>query len=284
MDAQVQVVKDTLPSMDGERTFYYTLPNKIEGRIPLVFCFHGAGSSAKHHMRMTGLLELSEIQAACFVFPEAMNMESGNPMTKQFNEGRSKNPSCQKEVDDAGFVIDMIDYFRSITAIDEKRIYVTGFSNGSAFAMKMAIDHPDLFAGVGGVGGPVVDYIGNNVKWKHAMPLIFFMGKADPVVPFDGHYQSNYMIDQLLSARQTALTFVRSLSFPVEEEVFKKDGYTRFRYFSRNDTAEVVFYEINESGHTWPGGPFQSNQPFGKVCTALHATELMWEFLKKHRR
>ncbi|GGF14164.1 hydrolase [Halobacillus andaensis] len=285
MKSHVQVAIDTIPSKDGERSFYYTLPSAQGGLIPLVFCFHGAGSSARHHMGLTHFHELSEEENACFVFPEALQLDSEDPMSKQFNEGRHKNAAYQHEVDDVGFVMRMIDYFRSLTTIDEERIYVTGFSNGSAFSIKMAIEYPELFAGVGGVAGPAVKEVAEKASWAESMPLIFFMGEDDPVVPYDGKEDPGFLIDQLLSAEQTVMLFARSLPFPVEEEIAKDGSITRRRFYSRDHSNEVVFYSMKDTGHTWPGGPVkQENWQAGKVCRELNATNVMWEFLKKHAR
>ncbi|MFG6149302.1 alpha/beta hydrolase family esterase [Halobacillus sp. B23F22_1] len=283
MKSHVEVAKDTIPSKDGERSFYYTLPSAQGDLIPLVFCFHGAGSSARQHMGLTQFHELSEGENACFVFPEALQLDSEDPMSKQFNEGRKKNAAYQLRVDDVGFVMSMIDYFRSLTTIDEERIYVTGFSNGSAFSIKLALEYPELFAGVGGVAGPVVREVAEKTDWKKSMPFIFFMGEDDPVVPYDGKEDPRFLIDQLLSAEQTAMLFARSLPFPVEEEITKEGSIIRRRFYSKDDTNEVVFYSLKDAGHTWPGGPVkQENWLAGKVCRELNATNVMWEFLKKH--
>ncbi|MCP3026528.1 PHB depolymerase family esterase [Halobacillus sp. A5] len=281
MKSHVQVARDTIPTKEGERSFYYTLPPANGEVMPLVFCFHGAGSSARSHMGLTKMHELSETEGACFVFPEAVQLDPNDPMSKQFNEGRHKNAAYQHEVDDAGFVMSMIDYFRSLTTIDEERIYVTGFSNGSAFSMKLAIEYPEVFAGVGGVSGPVVKEIAEEVSWPVSMPLIFFMGEDDPVVPYDGKETPEYLIDQLLSAEQAVMLFARSLPFPVEEETAREGGVTRRSFYSKDRAVEVVLYSIKDTGHTWPGGPLKQK---GNVCRELNATQLMWEFLKKYRR
>ncbi|WP_281975691.1 alpha/beta hydrolase family esterase [Halobacillus litoralis] len=282
MNTHVQVAKDSIPSKDGDRTFYYTLPESEGEPVPLVFCFHGAGSSAKYHMSMTNFHELAAKAKACFVFPEAVQVDPDDPMSKQFNEGRRKNKSFQNEIDDAGFVLRLIDYFRSLSHIDETRIFLSGFSNGSAFAMKLAIENPDLFAAVGGVSGPVVKEVAARVEWSKPMPLIFFMGEDDRVVPYDGVDASHYMIDQLLSAKGTAQAFACSLPAPMEEKIQKDGKVTQHIYQSGDEGAEVIFYSIEGSGHTWPGGSLkQESQLFGKVSQELDAAGLMWSFFEK---
>ncbi|WP_173916859.1 PHB depolymerase family esterase [Halobacillus sp. Marseille-Q1614] len=281
MKSHIPITKEVIPSKDGERVFYYTLPEQYDEALPIVFSFHGAGSSAKHHISLTTFHERPMKEEACFVFPEALMLDPAKPMTQQWNEGRSKNLSCQQQVDDTGFVMNMLDYFREKNIIDEERIYLTGFSNGSAFSLKLAIEYPELFAGVGGVGGPVVKEIAEKASWTRAMPLIFFMGEKDPVVPYDGNYTSNYMIDQLLSAKETVYEFAKSLPFPVEEQIDKQGEVSKLTYLSKSNSAQVVLYSMRDSGHTWPGGPaFQKKLGTGKVCEQLDATDMIWKFLK----
>jgi polyhydroxybutyrate depolymerase len=48
------------------------------------------------------------------------------------------------------------------------------------------------------------------------------------------------------------------------------------------DGAEVVFFEIEQGGHTWPGGSFQPERLLGPVCRDFIASEAIWEFCSQH--
>ena len=49
--------------------------------------------------------------------------------------------------------------------------------------------------------------------------------------------------------------------------------------------ADVVFYQINGGGHTWPGGNAQPERvgeiELGKTTHNISATQIIWNFFKK---
>ncbi len=57
------------------------------------------------------------------------------------------------EEDDSGYLRSVIEEISRSLAVDPKRIYVTGFSNGGFMSHRMALDHADLIAGIASVSG-----------------------------------------------------------------------------------------------------------------------------------
>jgi polyhydroxybutyrate depolymerase len=53
-----------------------------------------------------------------------------------------------EQVDDAGFLIRLVDELLATRSIDPKRVYIYGYSNGGFMAHRMACDHADRFAAV----------------------------------------------------------------------------------------------------------------------------------------
>ncbi|WP_198162681.1 alpha/beta hydrolase family esterase [Halobacillus mangrovi] len=279
----------TIPFEKRERSFYYSAPENIKQSLPVVFCFHGAGSSARHHMKITNFHKLSEEHQVITVFPEAIHFDPSDRMTKQWNEGREKNAAYQHKVNDVGFVLELIDWLKQRYPVDESRIYATGFSNGSAFSLRLGLECQDVFAGVGGVSGPLVKDLAENFQWNKPMPMVFIMGTDDKLVPYDGHYDSSYMIDQLLSADETVEFFAKSCGADVtkhqervsedEEFLIRKDAYLQ------KEEEKVEFYSIEGGGHTWPGGPLsQASSLTGKVVLQLDATKILFDHLIKFQR
>jgi len=54
------------------------------------------------------------------------------------------------------------------------------------------------------------------------------------------------------------------------------------RYAGCSQGAEVVFYTIEDGGHTWPGGNPLPERITGKTSQEIDATQLMWEFFLRH--
>ena len=48
------------------------------------------------------------------------------------------------------------------------------------------------------------------------------------------------------------------------------------------DGAEVVLYEIQGGGHTWPGGALQPEVMLGKTCRDWNASEAIWQFCSRY--
>ena len=69
----------TITFEERERTFYYSVPEHLEQAVPVVFCFHGAGSSARHHMKITKFHKLSEEHQVITVFPRCGSFRSFRP-------------------------------------------------------------------------------------------------------------------------------------------------------------------------------------------------------------
>jgi len=278
----------TMTFEERERTFYYSVPEHLEQAVPVVFCFHGAGSSARHHMKITKFNKLSEEHQVITVFPDAVHFDPADRMTKQWNEGREKNTAFQRNVNDVGFVLELIDWLKQHYPVDESRIYATGFSNGSAFSLRLGLECQDVFAGVGGVSGPLVKDLAEKFQWSKPMPMLFIMGTDDKLVPYDGHYDSTYMIDQLLSAEKTVEFFAKSWGdrgTNHHERVMENEEYAIVKNAYPQEEEKVVFYSIEGGGHTWPGGPLsQASSLTGKVAGQLDATKILFDHLIKFQR
>lgn len=66
-------------------------------------------------------------------------------------------------------------------------------------------------------------------------------------------------------------------------EVLPPQGsVTGVRYGSCDADAELVFYTLPGSGHTWPGGGWIPEFLVGPTSQEIDATALMWDFFKRH--
>jgi polyhydroxybutyrate depolymerase len=81
----------------------------------------------------------------------------------------------------------------------------------------------------------------------------------------------------------------RTWSVPGTQELpDQADDGTRVRretYGGGKQGTEVVVYTMAGGGHTWPGGPqYLPKFLIGKASQNLNATEVIWEFFKRHPR
>jgi polyhydroxybutyrate depolymerase len=56
------------------------------------------------------------------------------------------------------------------------------------------------------------------------------------------------------------------------------------RWTGPSPASEVVFYRIEEGGHTWPGQRSWSPPFLGRCSRTIEATSVIWGFFAKHAR
>ncbi|MDJ0749158.1 MAG: PHB depolymerase family esterase [Woeseiaceae bacterium] len=101
------------------------------------------------------------------------------------NCGRCGWTSCN---DDVGFLKSLVDEVIERWSVDNKRVYVAGFSNGAMMANRMACEASELFAAAALVGGRLEP--GFECTPTRQMPLLQINGGADETVPHDGRVSS----------------------------------------------------------------------------------------------
>ena len=60
-------------------------------------------------------------------------------------------------------------------------------------------------------------------------------------------------------------------------------GITRFTYGDGKDGTEVIFYRVDEGGHTWPGKyQYASWITVGLTSQHIDGSQVIWDHLKEH--
>ena len=84
----------------------------------------------------------------------------------------------------------MIDRLVRDKAVDPKRVYVTGFSNGGMLAYKFACENADYVA----AAAPIAATVNGPCEPQRAVPLIVFHGMKDIRVRFEGGFGRKPML------------------------------------------------------------------------------------------
>jgi len=88
-------------------------------------------------------------------------------------------------VDDAGYLRGLIEEIGSTLAIDRKRVYLFGSSNGGFMAYRMACEFSDVIAGIASRAGTTT--LGEtNCRPSQPVNVLHIHGTADDVVPYAG--------------------------------------------------------------------------------------------------
>jgi polyhydroxybutyrate depolymerase len=117
-------------------------------RYPLILVLHGYGGTAEWVAEYLHLDEVVDSSSVILALPEGSPDGRGRPSW-------NANSSCCRgnEIDDVAYLTALVDRLVSRYAIDEKRIYVAGHSNGGFMAHRLACVAPERFAAVASLGG-----------------------------------------------------------------------------------------------------------------------------------
>lgn len=264
----------TLQSGHRERFFLTYVPSSYDDNtpVPLVLNFHGSRSNPFAQMAYSDFNRLAEDKGFILAFPfgeygKEQGLHSWNA---------DKDPAG---VDDVQFTKDIVVDLEKRFSIDPKRIYVTGFSGGARMASRLACELDKTVAAVAPVAG--VQYP-LDCRASKGVPLIVFHGKKDLVNTYvHTGLSRDYWIagveDSLDGWAQKNGCNTAPETTPISNVV------TRIVWKDCRDKSEIVFYSIDNGGHTWPGSPIVMAQPWsGETNQDIVAGQLIWKFFKAH--
>lgn len=285
------LIHDSLTFQNHERTFDYYVPSSYtrKEQVPLLFSFHGRGSTAENQIKLTKFDKLAEKEGFIVVFPNSTEINEPNLKRgheRQWNDGRFDTPAFRAGIDDVQFISNVIDYFSVHYNVDLSRVYATGMSNGAFFANRLGVELSARIAGIGAVAGTLAVPIATQ-KPHEPVSTVLVMGTDDPIVPYDGVQGYSLSAEDTVDFWNKAnhvdanpvVTKIASQVGDDETEIIKST------YSSPTNDAEVIFYKVDGGGHTWPGGPqYAKERKIGKTAKYMNATEVIWNELKKHRK
>jgi polyhydroxybutyrate depolymerase len=278
--------KESLVTADG-RTRSYVLHIPLgyseSKTYPLVLLFHGGGGLAERFLGLTAFDAKADQAGFIVVAPEGLN--------KHWNDGRG---TANINVDDVAFVRQLIGSLQAQLPIDKRRIYATGMSNGGHLTERLGCELSDTFAAIAPDVGPIATELVSSCK-PAPISVIGIQGDDDALNPIAGGSQRGGSGfghgGSVASAAQTmnlwaaadgcnltpALTHI-----PATE----KDGTKVDQYLYSNCKAgtDVAYYIVQGMGHHWP--PTEGFLPLitGATSHNIIATDVFWDFFRKHSR
>lgn len=138
------------------REFYVHVPEGYTGEsaTPVVFMLHGTGGNGLEFYENSGWREVGDTENIITVFPSAIQyciIDDG--VVKNITKWNSVPASwtfCADEIqyDDIEFFKEIITDLNENLNVDNRRIYLVGFSNGGEMAAKCSIEMSDVFAAI----------------------------------------------------------------------------------------------------------------------------------------
>ena len=220
--------------VDGvKRTALVRVPSGVTGPMAVVFCWHGHGGRSTHSAGRWGYAEVDK--TSILVFPQ------GLPTVSPLVDKEGRMPGWQTSVTSEGgrdlrLFDAMLADLKQKHAVDDRRIYSMGHSNGAAFSYLLWQARPDVLAAIGSVAGS----LRGDVKIDSPLPVIHVAGKKDPIVKF--------------AWQQMTFAAVRRFNGCSEEgQPWAKEGVLDATVYASSKGAPLVT-ALHEGGHEYAKG------------------------------
>ena len=255
------------------RTFRLYVPESLDQSAPspLVVVMHGGMGSARNAERGYGWDARAKASGFIVAYPDGLN--------RVWNAGNCCGKSQRNNIDDVGFITQMVDAIGARLSIDTSRIFAAGMSNGAMMAYRLACES-DMFAAIGPVSGTVL------VSCDHPAPVsvIHIHGLADPNVRFDGEKGAGVgKVDGMPIPDVISLWQAVDQCDPAESttEVLVT---TAIAQCANGRAVELI--TIEGGGHHYPRPDARpkdgESAAKAKAAKAIDATATLWAFFATH--
>lgn len=250
----------TLTFQGDSRSYDLHVPPQYDGKtpLPLVFALHSLGGDAATFANDTGFNERADAEGFFVVYPQGLS--------NSWNAGSCCGASSEHHVDDVGFIKALLIKLKSDLAVNNSRVYASGFSNGGMLAYRLACNSSDDFAAIAPIGATF------DVESCNATaPVSVFAvhGTADEVVPYNETTRSEDALP-VPPAVDAISYWVHRVGTVVVPQKRVEGNFTVTTYGGGLNGTEVSFYMLNGGRHEWSPG--------------IPTTDLIWDFFELHPR
>ena len=202
---------------------------------------------------------------------------------------------------DLAYLGALITHLEKTLCIDERRVFVTGYSDGAFMTSAVACQFSSRVAAVGTVAGLE---IAPKCRPSRPVPVVGFHGTADPYVAYNGGQGPKALqlpaadgsgktlgqeakeknIPGLTPIAANAAAWAKRNGCARKPKVTTAaQGVTLIRYICPKN-ASVELYRVNGGGHSWPGSTFTQSiaSTVGPTTMAINADQIMWNFFTAH--
>ncbi len=258
-----------------------------EDELPLVLVFHGFLGNSEYTLKTYGFTEFSNEEHFIIAYPEGTG--ELNNLLLSWNAGFCCGYAQENEIDDVGYIVKLLTVIKEKYAIDEKRIYLVGFSNGGMITYKLISEHPELFMGAAIIsstpsGGKNEESLVHIKPPEIAVPLLIFHGELDTIIPYYGGYsgEENETGIYFPSIPESVEYWANSMGADSVKEISLEDGSVIFRkYFDIAGRPIIEFYTLTNDGHTIPGRVKGVQSILNKDESTINAKEIIWDFFDR---
>ena len=256
---------------DGEeRSFTYYIPSgwDASAQYPILIVLHGLTQTGNGIMDITGFNEIAEDHNFIVCYPDGLN-----------NSWNADMNSLNSEVDDIGFIEQLLNYFESNFNTNPLKRYLTGFSNGGYLSHKISSESEMCIAAIGTVSGNMSTTTYENFDPLYPTSVLHIHGTSDAIVPYNGGGSTGASVDEAMTLWKNFLSCdaepeIQAMPNP---NVFDFSYPERYIYQNCNG-ASLEHIKVVGGGHQWPGIETLLGG-LGTINMDFYSPQVIWDFL-----
>jgi len=240
-----------------ERTYYLHIPGKLPRGAAFVIVLHDAGSNGETDVKQYGWEEAADRNQFVVAGPDASLVHPdrlvslSNPSV--WNSRQPDAPASIIASDDVGFIRALMRDIGQIVDVDERQVYVAGFSGGGTMANRLGQEIAGRLAAISTSGGRM-ELLARPPS--RGLPVLVAAGGQDPTIDEQRTIFKNWRILN---------------DCPAAEPVRAPANVTIEASRPCRNDSEVRFISMRGVGHKWP-----TDKP-------IDLTQASWDFFKLFR-
>ena len=272
--------------------------------VPVVLAIHGGGGNSRGAARTTcpggdienpGCLDaIAGREGIAVVYPNGTASRL-LPNVRTWNAGGGaggwqcvSGRACKDGVDDIAYFRALLDNLSRWVALDPRRVYATGLSNGGAMSHRLACQMADRIAAIAALGGENQYATTASCAPGRPVPVLDIHGTKDPCWPYAGGKAACLQRDDTakISVDQSmriwaAINGCQSAQAP--ELIASEAGVRTERIRWTGCRAETDLIRTVGGGHVWPGGwAYFREGIIGPMVRGWSANRVILDFFLRH--
>jgi polyhydroxybutyrate depolymerase len=225
-------------------------------KVPLVLHLHGGGGSPQNSIDTTRLVEASDTNGFIVVFPQGTPIAIALPDGSTgyvWNAGSCCAIAARENIDDVGFLDQLIRSLEQSLPVDADRVVMSGHSNGAMMAWRFACERGGVLAAAMPVSGSL-ETADPAACAPRGTSLLAVHGDADRNHPLEGGTGTRSVSG--VSYRPFAdsvAAYADASGCRTRPKVSAETIATTSRYRACRRGATVTSVVLHGADHPWPG-------------------------------
>jgi polyhydroxybutyrate depolymerase len=275
---------------DKERTYLIYVPANLPPQAALVIVLHGSGMDGARMRRCTAYEFdcLADRHGFVVLYPDGYR--------RNWNDCRKHAtfPAKRENIDDTSFIRALIGRVREEQDVDEKRVYVFGYSNGGHMAFRLAMEEPAEIAAIASVAACLPTPDASSCPQQGPTSRVMMInGTADPINPYQGGIVTLFGFASrgaVMSSVASAQHFAERngiTSPPIRGQLPKDSSYditsVETLTWQTNGKPYCCLCTVRGSGHVIPQQAYRFPRLLGKTTRLLDAPREAFRFFEGDR-